>query len=70
MPTLEDISASVEVQAWINGHHVDLEDVAVATQRLIYAAEPFLPRHWLEDTEDQRTLRSAVKHLIDLKCFK
>lgn len=70
MTPVYEVSASVEVQAFVNGKRVDLEDLAVNCQRLLNAAVPMLPVMWLDDTAEQKALRQAVSFIRDMGVFE
>lgn len=69
MAVLDDISATVEVGVWVNGRKVEIEDLAVNTQRLMNACQAVLPPHYLDDTREQKEIRRSLSFLHDMKCF-
>lgn len=66
---LADIDCDVQVKTYVNGECIELSDLAICTQKLIDAAEAFLPEFYLDDTAEQKQLRKALQHLYDMKCF-
>lgn len=60
MKALEEISAEVYAELYVNGRKVDAQEIVVGLSRLIQAATPFLPALHIDDTPEQKRLRHAL----------
>jgi len=70
MKTIDEMSAEVYAELYVNGRKIDADDLVKCVQRLILAAERMLPNHHhIEDTNEQAELRRALFFLHEMKSF-